>query len=76
MGNKGVVGLCVLYDVGGEGWEMELIFVVMYFVVMEWNLFRRNVNWVVVMRGFIFDDLEVVVERFCVEEEGMLDGDE
>jgi hypothetical protein len=76
MGNKGAVGLRVLYDAGGEGRETELTFVATHLAAMEWNLPRRNANWAAVMRGLTFDDPEAVVERFRAEEEGTPDGDE
>ncbi|KAK0390842.1 hypothetical protein NLU13_0345 [Sarocladium strictum] len=65
MGNKGAVGLRVLYD-AGQG-ETELTFVATHLAAMEWNLPRRNANWAAIMRGLTFDDPEAVVERFRTE---------
>jgi len=67
MGNKGAVGLRVLYDAAGkEGDETqstELTFVATHLAAMEWNLPRRNANWAAIMRGLTFDNPEAVVER-------------
>ncbi|KAL2209149.1 DNase I-like protein [Sarocladium strictum] len=76
MGNKGAVGLRVLYDAGGEGRETELTFVATHLAAMEWNLPKRNANWAAVMRGLTFDDPEAVVERFRTDADGTSSGDQ
>ncbi|ODA83349.1 hypothetical protein RJ55_01862 [Drechmeria coniospora] len=69
MGNKGAVGLRVLYDaaeaaeaVGGER-STELTFVATHLAAMEWNLARRNANWAAIMRGLTFGNPEEAVEQ-------------
>ena len=63
MGNKGAVGLRVLYDVGDGERSTELTFVATHLAAMEWNLPRRNANWAAIMRGLTFENPETVVER-------------
>ncbi|KAF7544963.1 hypothetical protein G7046_g9669 [Stylonectria norvegica] len=63
MGNKGAVGLRMLYE--GQGDETtELTFVATHLAAMEWNLPRRNANWAAIMRGMAFENPEDVVESF------------
>lgn len=60
MGNKGAVGLRMLYE-GAAGAETELTFVATHLAAMEWNLPRRNANWAAIMRGMAFENPEAVV---------------
>ncbi|KPM39185.1 hypothetical protein AK830_g7392 [Neonectria ditissima] len=64
MGNKGAVGLRMLYDGGGSGKSTELTFVSTHLAAMEWNLPRRNANWAAIMRGMAFENPEAVVTNF------------
>ncbi|CAM1502247.1 Fc.00g042310.m01.CDS01 [Cosmosporella sp. VM-42] len=63
MGNKGAVGLRMLYE-GAKGASTELTFVATHLAAMEWNLHRRNANWAAIMRGMAFENPESVVENF------------
>ncbi|KAF4970433.1 hypothetical protein FZEAL_10034 [Fusarium zealandicum] len=63
MGNKGAVGLRMLYE-GSRGSSTELTFVATHLAAMEWNLPRRNANWAAIMRGMAFENPEVVVNSF------------
>ena len=62
MGNKGAVGLRVLYSKDNNG-EMELTFVATHLAAMEWNLPTRNANWGAIMRGLTFENPKDVIER-------------
>ncbi|KAL2757720.1 hypothetical protein ACRALDRAFT_206980 [Sodiomyces alcalophilus JCM 7366] len=68
MGNKGAVGLRVLYqnqdqEAGGaQGQSTELTFVATHLAAMEWNLPRRNANWAAIMRGLTFGNPEEVLK--------------
>jgi hypothetical protein len=61
MGNKGAVGLRVLYEIDGE--STELTFVATHLAAMEWNLPRRNANWGTIMRGLTFENPEEVLSQ-------------
>ncbi|KAH8729642.1 putative inositol 5-phosphatase [Ilyonectria robusta] len=63
MGNKGAVGLRMLYE-GGSGESTEVTFVSTHLAAMEWNLPRRNANWAAIMRGMAFENPEAVVANF------------
>lgn len=70
MGNKGAVGLRMLYEDGGKrdtdgdrARTTELTFVATHLAAMEWNLPRRNANWAAIMRSMTFENPEEVVER-------------
>ncbi|KZZ89673.1 Endonuclease/exonuclease/phosphatase [Moelleriella libera RCEF 2490] len=64
MGNKGAVGLRMLYDVNGDGQQAtELTFVATHLAAMEWNLPRRNANWAAIVRGMTFEDPKVVLQN-------------
>ncbi|KAJ3467268.1 hypothetical protein MRS44_004832 [Fusarium solani] len=63
MGNKGAVGLRMLYEADG-GSSTELTFVATHLAAMEWNLPRRNANWAAIMRGMAFENPEEVVKSF------------
>ena len=63
MGNKGAVGLRLLYE-GSKGRSTELTFVATHLAAMEWNLARRNANWAAIVRGMAFENPEDVVESF------------
>ncbi|KAM5380303.1 hypothetical protein ACJZ2D_003585 [Fusarium nematophilum] len=63
MGNKGAVGLRMLYE-GSSGSSTELTFVATHLAAMEWNLPRRNANWAAIMRGMAFENPEEVVNSF------------
>lgn len=64
MGNKGAVGLRMLYDVGGDGTlSTELTFVATHLAAMEWNLAKRNANWAAIMRGMTFGNPEAVLDQ-------------
>ncbi|KAF5636323.1 phosphatidylinositol phosphate phosphatase [Fusarium tjaetaba] len=62
IGNKGAVGLRMLYEV--DGGSSELTFVATHLAAMEWNLPRRNANWAAIMRGMAFENPEVVVNSY------------
>ncbi|RBR06533.1 uncharacterized protein FIESC28_11011 [Fusarium coffeatum] len=62
MGNKGAVGLRMLYK--DDGGSTELTFVATHLAAMEWNLPRRNANWAAIMRGMAFGNPEVVVNSY------------
>ncbi|KAF5017850.1 hypothetical protein F66182_10183 [Fusarium sp. NRRL 66182] len=62
MGNKGAVGLRMLYE--GDSGSTELTFVATHLAAMEWNLPRRNANWAAIMRGMAFENPEVVVKSY------------
>ncbi|CAF3598628.1 hypothetical protein SNK03_005044 [Fusarium graminearum] len=62
MGNKGAVGLRMLYE--GDDGSSELTFVATHLAAMEWNLPRRNANWAAIMRGMAFGNPEVVVNSY------------
>lgn len=68
MGNKGAVGLRVLYEKpdqgrgNGRGRSTELTFVATHLAAMEWNLPRRNANWAAIMRGLTFGNPEEVLK--------------
>ncbi|KAI5464552.1 inositol 5-phosphatase [Mariannaea sp. PMI_226] len=63
MGNKGAVGLRMLYK-STSGKSTELTFVSTHLAAMEWNLARRNANWAAIMRGMAFENPEAVVTNF------------
>ncbi|KAH7157506.1 Endonuclease/exonuclease/phosphatase [Dactylonectria estremocensis] len=63
MGNKGAVGLRMLYE-GVSGESTEVTFVSTHLAAMEWNLPRRNANWAAIMRGMAFENPEAVVTNF------------
>ncbi|KAH6894163.1 Endonuclease/exonuclease/phosphatase [Thelonectria olida] len=63
MGNKGAVGLRMLYQ-SAKGPSTELTFVSTHLAAMEWNLPRRNANWAAIMRGMAFENPEAVVTNF------------
>ncbi|KAF7542465.1 hypothetical protein G7Z17_g11551 [Cylindrodendrum hubeiense] len=63
MGNKGAVGLRMLYE-DGSGESTEVTFVSTHLAAMEWNLPRRNANWAAIMRGMAFENPEAVVTNF------------
>jgi hypothetical protein len=59
MGNKGAVGLRIIYcadDASGDGEapSTELTFVATHLAAMEWNLKRRNANWRAIVSGLTF----------------------
>ncbi|KAF4331740.1 phosphatidylinositol phosphate phosphatase [Fusarium beomiforme] len=62
IGNKGAVGLRMLYEVDGD--SSELTFVATHLAAMEWNLPRRNANWAAIIRGMAFENPEVVVNSY------------
>lgn len=62
IGNKGAVGLRMLYE--ADGGSSELTFVATHLAAMEWNLPRRNANWAAIMRGMAFENPEVVVNSY------------
>ncbi|KAM3426868.1 hypothetical protein MY4824_009776 [Beauveria thailandica] len=62
MGNKGAVGLRILYD-AGECVSADLTFVATHLAAMEWNLPRRNANWASIMRCMAFGDPLPLLER-------------
>lgn len=55
MGNKGAVGLRIVYDAGESG-SAEMTFVATHLAAMEWNLPRRNANWASIVRCMTFGD--------------------
>lgn len=63
MGNKGAVGLRMMYDGGAQNASTELTFVATHLAAMEWNLPRRNANWAAIMRELTFQDPELVLQR-------------
>lgn len=55
MGNKGAVGLRVLWSPGGDDEEAtEVTLVAAHLAAMEWNLEKRNANWRTMMAGLTF----------------------
>ncbi|KAF5684333.1 phosphatidylinositol phosphate phosphatase [Fusarium denticulatum] len=62
IGNKGAVGLRMLYE--ADSGSSELTFVATHLAAMEWNLPRRNANWAAIMRGMAFENPEVVVNSY------------
>lgn len=56
MGNKGAVGVRLLYrDVNSTGEaSTELTFVAAHLAAMEWELERRNEDWKNIVRGLVF----------------------
>ncbi|TWU74381.1 hypothetical protein ED733_001832 [Metarhizium rileyi] len=71
MGNKGAVGLRVLYDVDGTGARCtEMTFVATHLAAMEWNLSLRNSNWAGIMQRLAFDDPLAILDRIRGRPEG------
>ncbi|CAI4210796.1 unnamed protein product [Parascedosporium putredinis] len=60
MGNKGAVGLRIVYEPLGSDQSSEMTFVATHLAAMEWNLARRNANWAAIMRGLTFDNPEKI----------------
>ncbi|KAK4041749.1 Endonuclease/exonuclease/phosphatase [Parachaetomium inaequale] len=59
MGNKGAVGLRVMWSTSGDqadggGKTTELTFVATHLAAMEWNLKKRNANWRSIVAGLTF----------------------
>lgn len=63
MGNKGAVGLRVVYDVDGK--TTELTFVATHLAAMEWNVSRRNANWGTILRSMTFGNPRSIVQDKC-----------
>ncbi|PKS09166.1 hypothetical protein jhhlp_003780 [Lomentospora prolificans] len=61
MGNKGAVGLRIVYEPLGTDKSSEMTFVATHLAAMEWNLARRNANWAAIMRGLTFDNPEKIL---------------
>lgn len=62
MGNKGAVGLRIVYEGVGSDKSSEMTFVATHLAAMEWNLARRNANWAAIMRSMTFDNPEKILQ--------------
>ena len=70
MGNKGAVGLRILYgDADEEEARTELTFVATHLAAMEWNIARRNANWAQIMRALTFENPEALLKDFRATED-------
>ncbi|KAI1411419.1 DNase I-like protein [Hypoxylon sp. FL1857] len=70
MGNKGAVGLRMLYKKEKNGSTVastELTFVSAHLTAMEWNLEKRNKNWESIVSGLVFEDPKKIVESLPMQ---------